>query len=203
MQTTRKEVDVPITTAAAVVTPITEAHDPPGELETLFRENYNQVYRTAYRITGSTSDAEDVLQTVFLRLARRDEQYALQPNPAAYLHRAAVNAALDLIRRRKRTASTTSTDAGGEAWPASPQKNPEEQHADRELRELIRAGVARLGERAAEVFTLRYVEGYDNREIAALIGTSQAVVAVTLHRSRGQLRKEIGKYLEGHHVAQS
>ncbi|MEJ7617640.1 MAG: sigma-70 family RNA polymerase sigma factor, partial [Pyrinomonadaceae bacterium] len=65
-----------------------------------------------------------------------------------------------------------------------------------------RAAIPRLGERAAEVFTLRYLEGYDNREIAELIGTSQMVVAVTLHRSRSRLRKEIGKYLEGHHEAQ-
>lgn len=192
-----------IAAAAANVTHLRQAPDPPGELETLFRENYNQVYRTAYRITGSASDAEDVLQTVFLRLARREEiaSSALAPGQAAYLHRAAVNAALDLIRRRKRAASVSLADADSEVWEATPQKNPETQHADRELRELIRAGVARLGERAAEVFTLRYLEGYDNREIAALIGTSPMVVAVTLHRSRSQLRKEIGKYLEGHHAA--
>ncbi|HVG38811.1 MAG TPA: sigma-70 family RNA polymerase sigma factor, partial [Pyrinomonadaceae bacterium] len=79
--------------------------------------------------------------------------------------------------------------------------NPEAQHADRELRALVRAAIARLGGRAAEMFALRYLEGYDNREIAALLGTSQMVVAVTLHRSRSRLRQEIGRFLEQHHEA--
>ena len=40
-----------------------------GELERLFRDHHEQVFRAAYRITGSVTDAEDVLQTIFLRLA--------------------------------------------------------------------------------------------------------------------------------------
>ena len=79
--------------------------------------------------------------------------------------------------------------------------SPEAQHADRELRKLIRQAVAHLGSRAAEIFALRYFEGYENREIAQMLGTSQMVVAVTLHRARGRLRKEIGEYLEKYHEA--
>jgi RNA polymerase sigma factor (sigma-70 family) len=58
-----------------------------------------------------------------------------------------------------------------------------------------------LGDRAAEVCVLRYFEGYDNHEIAKLIGTSAMVVGVTLHRARTKLRKEIGKFLEVHDEA--
>jgi len=64
---------------------------------------------------------------------------------------------------------------------------------------LIRQAVGRLGVTAAEMFVLRYYEGYDNREIAGLLGTSQMVVGVVLHRARTKLRKEIGHYLEKHH----
>jgi DNA-directed RNA polymerase specialized sigma24 family protein len=49
------------------------------------------------------------------------------------------------------------------------------------------------------MFVLRYYEGYDNREIASLMGTSQIVVGVVLHRARTKLRKQIGHYLEKHH----
>ena len=41
------------------------------------------------------------------------------------------------------------------------------------------------------MFTLRYIEGLGNREIAALMGTSQAVVAVTLHQTRSKLKKRL------------
>ena len=49
------------------------------------------------------------------------------------------------------------------------------------------------------MFVLRYYEGFDNKEIAALMNTSPLVVGVVLHRARTKLRKEIGHYLEKHH----
>jgi RNA polymerase sigma-70 factor, ECF subfamily len=190
-----KEDDVPAT--AMHLRPLP---NPPDELESLFHEHHQQIFRTAYRITGSASDAEDVLQTVFLRLVRRTEPKSLAPNPAAYLVRAAVNASLDCLRSRRSPQSVTLEDLGPDLI-ASRESGPEAQHADRELRLLIRKAVARLGPKAAEFFALRYFEGYDNREIAEMLGTSQMVVAVILHRSRARLRKEIGQYLEKHHEA--
>jgi RNA polymerase sigma-70 factor (ECF subfamily) len=166
-----------------------------GELERLFREHHEQVFRAAYRITGSVTDAEDVLQTIFLRLASNAETPELA-NPAGYLHRAAVNAALDLVRARGR-ARLISFDAMESAQELkAPNVSPEEEHADRELRALLRHAVAKLGERAATVFALRYFEGYDNNSIAELLGTSPTVVAVILHRARTRLRREIGRFLE-------
>jgi RNA polymerase sigma-70 factor (ECF subfamily) len=165
-----------------------------GELERLFREHHEQIFRAAYRITGSVTDAEDVLQTIFLRLASNAETPDLAPSPAGYLHRAAVNGALDLVRGRARLVSFDAVESAQEL--NDPNFNPEEEHADRELRALLRHAVAKLGERAATVFALRYFEGYDNNRIAELLGTSPMVVAVTLHRVRARLRREIGQFLE-------
>jgi DNA-directed RNA polymerase specialized sigma24 family protein len=47
------------------------------------------------------------------------------------------------------------------------------------------------------MFVLRYLEGYDNREIAQLLETSRAVVAVSLFRARRQLQKEIAALAGG------
>jgi DNA-directed RNA polymerase specialized sigma24 family protein len=41
------------------------------------------------------------------------------------------------------------------------------------------------------MFVLRYIEDYDNREIARLLGTSHAVVAVMLHHARAKLKKAL------------
>src|SRR5215472_9212164 len=84
-----------------VLMPTESAQAPPGEIERIFREHHGLVFRAAYRITGNASDAEDVLQTVFLRLVRRDPQADAVENVASYLHRAAVNSALDLMRSRQ------------------------------------------------------------------------------------------------------
>ena len=169
------------------------------DLAVLFRDYHKAIFRIAYRITGSPSDAEDVLQTIFLRLAPNRRE--LTPNPEGYLHRAAVNASLDLIRRRTRAnlVAFDVIDFNTEAKLAAP--SPEQDFADVELRELLRHAVAKLEGRAATAFALRYFEGYDNARIAEVLGTSQMVVAVTLHRARTRLRKEIGNYLEKHHEA--
>jgi RNA polymerase sigma-70 factor (ECF subfamily) len=173
----------------------------PTELETLFRAHHDRVFRTAHRITGSPADAEDVLQTVFLRLAKGQETYDLSENAAAYLSRAAINASLDLMRSRTRMKSVGLSDAEA-AGLESKWQSPEAEHADRELQLLIRQAVAGLGKTAGEMFVLRYYEGYDNQEIAKLLDTSQMVVGVVLHRARTRLRKEIGHFLEKHHEKQ-
>lgn len=171
------------------------------ELGVLFRDYHKAIFRIAYRITGSQSDAEDVLQTIFLRLTPNRARLDISPNPEGYLKRAAVNASLDLLRRRTRANSVSLdvidfTQNSKLAFPS-----PEKDFADAELRELVRHAVAKLEGRAATAFALRYFEGYDNNQIAQFLGMSQMVVAVTLHRARTRLRKEIGNYLEKHHEA--
>ena len=191
-----KENDVPSVAATSARLQAAPAAEGAGELERLFREHHEQVFRAAYRITGSVTDAEDVLQTIFLRLASNAAPPDLAPSPAGYLHRAAVNAALDIVRGRGR-ARTVSFDSVESAHELKhPDSGPEEEHDDRELRALLRHAVAKLGDRAATAFALRYFEGYDNNRIAELLGTSPTVVAVTLHRARTRLRREIGQFLE-------
>ena len=77
---------------------------PPAWLERAFADHHQDVYRAAHRVTGSATDAEDVLQTVFTRLLHRAKAHDRPEAPVGtadlgrYLHRAAVNAALELRR---------------------------------------------------------------------------------------------------------
>ena len=176
-------------------------NQPASELETLFQAHHGRVFRTAQRITGSVADAEDVLQTVFLRLVKGQDDYDWSQNPEAYLSRAAINASLDVLRSRGRSKAVAMDDGEVDTIPST-FKNPETVHADRELQTLVRQAVSRLGKTAGEMFVLRYYEGFDNKEIAALLNTSPLVVGVVLHRARTKLRKEIGHYLEKHHEKQ-
>src|SRR5262249_47713713 len=99
-----KEVNVALNATQFKVIPGAKSEPPPDlapvsmrDLEGLFREHHDRVFRAAYRITGSVVDAEDVLQTIFLRLSRRDD-VNLEPNPGSYLHPAAINAAREPVR---------------------------------------------------------------------------------------------------------
>src|SRR6185312_12701331 len=87
-----------VTRKAAVLT-----HTP--EFSRIFEKYHGLVFRTAYRITGNSADAEDVLQTIFLRLLKRGLSVPPLTQEESYLRRAAVNASLDLVRSR-RTAPT-------------------------------------------------------------------------------------------------
>jgi RNA polymerase sigma factor (sigma-70 family) len=154
-----------------------------AELEQIFLGHKDMVFRAAYRVTGNVSDAEDVLQTVFLRLARQ-EDFSSISNMSAYLHRSAVNAALDQLRRRRET-QTVSLDAD----PPQPMV-ADATARTAELRDWLRHALLRLNPRWAEMFVLRFVEDFSNREIAGMMKTSPAVVAVILHRTRAQLKKD-------------
>ena len=141
------------------------------------------VFRAAYRITGNVADAEDVLQTVFLRLSARHEDAAEVEAIEHYLRRAAVNASLNLLESRSRR--------NGPLEGSPEPQTGRDQYAQRDLRDVLRRAIATLGGRTAEMFTLRFIEGYENPEIAEMFGVSQVVVAVTLHRARKHLQKEI------------
>ncbi len=162
---------------------------PENKLESLFRQHYDKIFRTAYRVTGHANDAEDVLQTVFLRLARRKNDLELAPNPQAYLLRAAINAALDIVRARAVNNLIPIDEVAPEKFSTS--RNPETLQADRELRALIQSEIAKLSPNSAEMFVLKYFEGYDNKEIAQMLGTSHLVVGVLLHRARSQMKKRL------------
>ena len=180
-------------------TTLPNSSDASANLQSLFERHHDRVFRAAYRVTGSAADAEDVLQTVFLRLARGSEQLAVPENPESYFARAAVNASLDLLRARKRSRIVAIDDI--ETSTASAElasRHPETTHEDRELSSLIREAVSKLGPTAGQMFALRYFEGFDNGEIARMMKTSALVVGVTLHRARVRLKKEIGNYLQKH-----
>jgi RNA polymerase sigma factor (sigma-70 family) len=136
------------------------------------------VFRTAYRITGNAADAEDVLQTVFLRLLNKEPGHLRTGEPEGYLRRAAVNASIDLIRQRKVT-----EDAAESALKSLT--------SDSELGETLRQAIARIEPKHAEIFALRYFEGYTNTEIGRMLGVSRITIAVSLHRTRARLQAEL------------
>jgi RNA polymerase sigma-70 factor, ECF subfamily len=161
-----------------------------AELARVFEDHHRRVYRAAFRITGSTSDAEDVLQSVFLKLARQEPRPAAIDNLPSYLYRAAINSALDLCRSRWQTERLT-LDESRKATAEAPASEAAE------IRSWLTRALTTLSERQAEIFVLRHLEGYDNREIAQMLDTSAAVVAVSLFRARHQLRRQFRKLAGG------
>jgi RNA polymerase sigma-70 factor (ECF subfamily) len=173
-----------------------QASMPVEDLERIFQEHHAMVFRAAYRITGDATDAEDVLQTVFLRLCRRPADAGPVEYLPSYLHRAAVNASVDLMRARQNVRNVPLDDL--EPVLAEPAyQSPERQHTASETRAWLRATLARLSPRVAEMFVLRFFEGKENPEIARLMGTTPGTVAVTISRTRDRLQQEYRTFVGG------
>jgi RNA polymerase sigma factor (sigma-70 family) len=178
----------------AIASPTMHPVETRQRLSDLFAMHHRRVLMSAYRITGSMADAEDVAQGVFLRLAGGNE-FAVS-NAGSYLYRAAINGALDLLRRRN-TAASEPLDSALSVASQGRGSRPEAEAASSQLVEWLRVALGELSPRAAEMFTLRYVEELDNREVATLMHTSQAVVAVTLHQARAKLKKRLAEMERG------
>lgn len=157
-------------------------------IERMFQEHHGMVFRAAYRVTGNAGDAEDALQTVFLRLLRRSPEADTLESPESYLRRAAINAALDIMRARQSAQAVPLEEL--EPVLARPADAADRAAAAGEIRAWLRKTVARLSPRAAEMFALRFYEGLANGEIARILGTTEGTVAVMLSRARDRVFKE-------------
>ena len=147
----------------------------------LYERHYEAVFRAALRVTGNPADAEDVLQTVFLRVLAQGGDIEDVALPAAYFRRAAVNAAVDVLRRREMHAASVFDDRAPHAAVHTPWL----------LKERLRRAIAALDSEDASLFLLRHVEGLSNEELAAMFQIEKNNVAVRLHRIRLRLQAEM------------
>jgi RNA polymerase sigma-70 factor (ECF subfamily) len=150
------------------------------EFEGLFLEHYQMVYRTAYSVTGSRQDAEDVLQSLFLKLLQLESPPDRERSLKGYLYRAAINLSLNIVRARKRRDETEDVDSLAA---------PEPSHYANERQRRLMDAVAQLPPRAVEILILRYEHDYSDAEIAKMLGTSRGSIAVTLYRTRTRLKR--------------
>lgn len=161
-------------------------------LEALFREHHERVFLAAYRISGNTPDAEDVLQSVFLRFLNRPGHHSFGVKPVSYLCRAAINASLDILRTKGRDRMMNLEDSSNEPDPSALRVDIDVHRT--EQRRHLRVALASLRPRAAEIFALRYFEDFGNAEIAEMLDTSSSSIAVTLHRSRERLQELLREF---------
>jgi RNA polymerase sigma-70 factor (ECF subfamily) len=166
------------------------------QLERIFDQHYALIYRTAYSLTGSGADAEDIVQTIFLRLLNRDLPLDLGSAPERYLYRAAFNLSLNTIRDKKRQVLTSDMKAFDTAYGPG-EASSEDVTMDRALHDAI----AVLHPAAAQIVILRYVHDYSLADIARMLGTTRGTVAVSLFRSRARLRKCLSEARKGGHHA--
>jgi len=156
----------------------------------LIIEQHGQlVWNTAYRLLGNHADAADCFQDTFvaaLQLTRREPVR----NLPALLSRLATTRAIDRLRyesRRNRDRAQRDCDQQTRADDPGPP-----QHAcAAELAEQLRAALAKLPDREAKAFCLRYLNDMSYRQVAKQLNISCGAAGVLLHRARARLRTQM------------
>lgn len=161
--------------------------------EQLVAEYGDRVFGIALRVTGSPSDAEEVMQEAFLLAFRSWSTFRGEAAPTTWLYRIAVNAALTRVRARPDVELLSEREEGFEVadWSA----DAAQAVLRGELREQIEAGITRLPEELRVTLILRDVEGLSTAETAAALELSEPAVKSRLHRARALLRSHLGDVL--------
>lgn len=139
-------------------------------------ETYSDlILRLSYTYLNHTQDAQDICQTVFLKLLEKAPAFASPAHEKAWIIRTTANACKDLLKSHWHK-TTVTLDAAA----AVPAPQPEEGS--------LLAAVNLLPPQYRAVIYLHYYEGYAAKEIAALLGKTPAAVASLLHRGRLRLK---------------
>lgn len=155
---------------------------PPPDIEDLYARYADTVYQAALRVAGNSADAEDVLQVVFLRLLN-NRPTTTAGSLESYFRRAAINAAIDILRRKK--------------WQSEVELDPAREYSAKDstalLKERIRRSLAKLPTDDAELFVMCYLEGFSYDELATHMNVERGTIGSRLHRIRAILKKDLSR----------
>ncbi len=155
--------------------------------ETVYRRHARRVYNLASRMAGSTADGEDLVQDIFLQAYRKIGDFKGEAALGTWLYRLAVNHCLDFLRSR-RARDAKATDPIEDVGPIAPVAR-RETPIDRI--DLERA-IAQLPDGYRAAFVLHDVEGFDHREVAALLGIAEGTSKSQVFKARMKLRAALG-----------
>jgi RNA polymerase sigma-70 factor, ECF subfamily len=167
----------------------------PGALDALIRATYADVYGLSRRILADPEEAADATQEVFVRVMRSVLGFRGESSFGTWLHRVTVNVCLTMLRKRSR-AREAGVVAGRTPFGLPDDEStvtaggalPDEVAEIADLAARSEAALATLGEQARTVVVLRDIEGLSTKQVASLLGVSESVVKVRLHRAHAKLR---------------
>ena len=155
----------------------------------LLDQQYNRIYRFAYKWCGNVADAEDVTQLACIKLANNIGQYRGDAAFSSWLYRLVVNCAKDWQKSQARHQGESGTLDG------TPEETPEEHpvhdsgYSSILLTQILKQ-VEVMGEGFKETALLVLAEGFNHREAGELLGVKESTISWRLHEMRRQLASQ-------------
>ncbi|HUO67257.1 MAG TPA: sigma-70 family RNA polymerase sigma factor [Gammaproteobacteria bacterium] len=142
--------------------------------ERLYRALAPSVYGFCLRLARDSAEAQDCVQETFVRAWQRLGDFRGESRIGTWLHRIALNEVLG--RRRHRAVEYRHL--------ATVDTSMRRSHDDSATMQDLEEAIARLPERAKDVFVLRAIYGYTHEEIASMLGVTEGTSKSQLHRAR-------------------
>jgi RNA polymerase sigma-70 factor (ECF subfamily) len=181
----------------------------PAALDELMARYAARVWRLARGVTRNDSDAEEVVQDVFLTLSQKSETFEGRSALGSWIYRITMNAALNKRRGKRAEVEVSLEDmlpayladghrAGDRAYLLMDwSRGPDAELLSTEACAVIRRTIDRLPDRYRAVLLMRDIEELSNEETAATLGETVSAVKSTLHRARMALREELTRHYGG------
>lgn len=158
----------------------------------LVERHSRAVYRLAHRMTGTSQDAEDVVQETFLKAYRQLGRFESRANFSTWIHRIAVNCSIDLMRSR------AYREAGHDATPleqssaderiAEGRASPERLMLSTDVQERVNTAMWTLSRMERAAFVLRHFEGHSIEEISRALGLKTNATKHSIFRAVKKMR---------------
>jgi RNA polymerase sigma-70 factor (ECF subfamily) len=160
----------------------------------LYENNYEMIYRLAYRYSKSQQDAEDIMQEAFIKAFKGISKFdfGVSTNFSAWIYQIGVRCSLDYLRKRKRrkadrTESLSSIRSEPEARDPSPEKSAVANQAIQRVKNALNL----LSPKQRIIFDMMHFQQRPMKEISVRLGCSPGTVKKQLQRAVSRLRNEL------------
>ena len=160
----------------------------PDAFHTVLNERSGRWYNACLRITRDADLAADAVQEALLKAWDRRNEFRGDAALDSWIHRIALNAAIDLTRKRKRRAEDELHD---DAFEAAPSESPDQEYTDEALGRDLSVALQRLSAMERQIFLLKHVEGWKLDEIAESLQSNINNVKSSLFRAVRKLRVDL------------
>lgn len=157
------------------------------EATAFYRKHYRRVYNISLRITGSSADAEEIMQDTILKYLAKGPDGLNELQISAWLARTAINKSLDLLRSKKRDAAFLQEAA----LDADEADAPEEVNTETLTPEDVAKEINQLKEPYNIVLSLVLIEGLDYGEVSDYTGITQGNLRCYYSRGLAKLREAL------------
>ena len=159
------------------------------QFEAIYRENYSALRQVARNLIRDADAAHDIVQEVFVRLWNRREELHTVLNPAAYLYKSVVNAALNYLEQNKKRRP------GGDAIHLTASETSDGPLELKELHKKVSDAIEKLPPKCRAIFVLSRLEQRKNKEIAALLNLSLKTVENQMGIALKKMREDLQPFL--------